>query len=92
MATICFTKISSEIKKGKTLSDFIERSGIFSFYCFDPGVSFNKLKKNMYKRRICIFRVFANTLDLPMYQRYMYIEEQRWFCIHKKITFVYLLL
>lgn len=36
---------SSEIKKGKTLSDFIERSGIFSFYCFDPGVSFNKLKK-----------------------------------------------
>lgn len=58
MATICFTKISSEIKKGKTLSDFIERSGIFSFYCFDPGVSFNKLKeKKKYKRRICIFCV-----------------------------------
>lgn len=72
---------SSEIKKGKTLSDFIERSGIFSFYCFDPGVSFNKLKKikeNMYFSCVCKYIGFTYVSTIYVYRR------TRWFCIYKK--------
>lgn len=83
IATTCFKAVKS--KKVKLLSDFIERSGIFSFYCFDPGVSFNKLKKkNKQKRKEYVFFVcFANTLDLPMYHIHMYRERENkeWFCI-----------
>lgn len=69
---------SSEIIKGKTLSDFIERFGIFSFYCFDPGVSFNKLKK---KRKNMYFRVLAFG--------FTYTGIRTKMVLHK--TFVYLL-
>ena len=70
MATTCFTRIkSSEIKKGKTLSDFIERSGIFSFYCFDPGVSFNKLKqKGEYVFFVCLQIHWIYLCIYPIYR------------------------